>query len=421
MTHRIPRRRWLAGSALAALTGPSCRDRDVPEDRNVATFWYSYGGHNRQILEGMVDDFNRSQGEHFIIPVFQGDYYESLAKLRVAIAAHVPPTISHVIGEVIPYLTQAGVLQELDPFKGDQDLDLVPALAQAGTWTDGEKQPLVALPFNRSTPIAYVNLDLFEREGLAAPRTWTEMRQVAAKLTRGDERFGLELPITWWFWVALQGQAGGSLVDPGGTPSLGGRAGEAAIEFLQAMVHEDRSMKLPTGRDSNAWEVTNQDFLSERVGMIWTSTAFLKYLEANASFRVLATPLPAGKRRSVPTGGTFFVMLKQAPKDEQRAGWEFLRWMMLPQQTRYWSEQTGYLPVCNAAVRELDREGYYEEHPNARVAYDQLEFAEPWPWSEDLFRIQREILQPRLESAVILGTDAQQLMAEARRLAEARR
>ena len=74
--------------------------------------------------------------------------------------------------------------------------------------------------------------------------------------------------------------------------------------------------------------------------------------------------------------------------------------------------------MCNAAVRELELEGYYRENPNARAAYDQLEFAEPWPWSEELFRIQREILQPRLESAVIVGTQAQTLMAEARRLAQ---
>jgi ABC-type glycerol-3-phosphate transport system substrate-binding protein len=91
--------------------------------------------------------------------------------------------------------------------------------------------------------------------------------------------------------AAIVGQAGGRVVEADGTVSLGGRAGEAAIRFWQALVTEDRSMKPPPGRDYNAWEQTNQDFLSGRTAMIWTSTAFLKYLEQNAAaVNVTLTP-----------------------------------------------------------------------------------------------------------------------------------
>jgi len=52
-----------------------------------------------------------------------------------------------------------------------------------------------------------------------------------------------------------------------------------------------------------------------------------------------------------------------------------------------------------------------------RVALEQLSVADPWPWSVDLFRIQREIVQPRLESAVIQGQNARAILSEARALA----
>ena len=57
------------------------------------------------------------------------------------------------------------------------------------------------------------------------------------------------------------------------------------------------------------------------------------------------------------------------------------------------------------------------QHPNHRVALDQLEVALAWPWSTELFRIQREVVEPRLEQAVLQGNDASVLLKEARALA----
>src|SRR6185369_5349481 len=107
---------------------------------------------------------------------------------------------------------------------------------------------------------------------------------------------------------------------------------------------------------------------------------------------------PAGVRRAVPTGGTFWIVLRGAPSAEKAAAVRFLRFMHEPTQVIEWSTRTGYIPVTRAAVRALEQRGYYAAHPNDRVALEQLSVAEPWPWSVDLFRIQREIVQPRRPS-----------------------
>ena len=65
----------------------------------------------------------------------------------------------------------------------------------------------------------------------------------------------------------------------------------------------------------------------------------------------------------------------------------------------------------------IERVGYSAKHPNDRVAVDQLGVAMPWPWSPDLFRVQQEIVQPRLESAVLSNKDARVLLDQARALA----
>jgi sn-glycerol 3-phosphate transport system substrate-binding protein len=427
VSERIGRRRVLGG-ALGAAVAAACPVlaagcRPSPRDaRALARLWFAYGGKNRETLERLVGRFNASQAAVRVEATFQGDYFEALAKLRTAIAARAAPAVSHVVGEVVPYLHEAGALEPLAGYPGAADLDLVPALAQSGTWLGGADRPLVALPFNRSTPIMYLNRTLLEQAGVAPPTTWQQLERAAAALTvrsldGATRRYGFECPISWWFWVALVQQGGGTVMEPDGTPTLGGEAGVRAIELWQRMVHDSRTMRPPPGRDYNAWEVTNQDFLEQRAAIIYTSTAFLRHLEGHARFPVLAMPLPGAERRAVPTGGTFFVMLRAAPAEEKRAGWELLRWMMAPEQTIEWATSTGYMPVARDAVLRLEQRGYYAAHPNDRVAMDQLGVAQPWPWAPPLFRVQRECVDPLLEEAVLVPRPAREVLAEARRRA----
>jgi sn-glycerol 3-phosphate transport system substrate-binding protein len=412
---RVSRRAWLAG--LAASLGPSaCGSRhDGPE----AALWYAYGGKNREVLLELVDRFHGRQSEHRVVPTYQGDYFELLAKLRTASHAGVVPAVTHVVGEVLPYLAEASALLPLADL-GVVDDDVVPALAQRGTFRGGGERPLFGLPFNRSTPIAYFNGETLAELDLAPPQTWDELVRFAKAATRGEgdmRRYGFGCPIDWWFWVALAGQAGGSVVDDAGTITLGGDAGEEALRLWQRLVHEERAMRPPPGRDYNAWQAVNADFLAKRTTMIWTSTAFLRYLEQNAKFPVIAAALPAKVRRAVPTGGTFFVVPRGAPQRALPAASAFLRFMAEPDQANHFATKTGYLPTSTSGVATLERAGHFASFPNDRVAIDQLGAAMSWPWSPRLFRVQREAVQPRLESAVLERRDAREVMAEAREAA----
>ncbi|HVY45338.1 MAG TPA: ABC transporter substrate-binding protein [Minicystis sp.] len=409
----------LAASFAALAVGPGCTPRD---DGSTASLWFAYGGKNREVLLELVAAFHASQDRHRIHATYQGDYFEALAKLRTAIAAGAAPTLTHVVGEVVPYLAEAGVLE---PLTGLADLTptLVPEIAQEGAYVNGGERPLVALPFNRSTPLAYVNGELFDRLGMAPPSTWDELRTVAARATvrRGSgevTRYGFACPIDWWFWIALVGQAGAAVVGPRGEPTLGGAAGVEALRFWQTLVRVDRTMKPPPGRDYNAWQAVHNDFLAGRAAMIWTSTAFLRYLEENASFPVRAAPLPKKVRAAVPVGGTMFVTPKGARPGPRAAAHAFLRFMMQPAQATTWAMKTGYIPVAKQSIADLTASGHYAAHPNDRVAIDQLAAAVPWPWAPTLFRIQRDAVQPRLEEAVLADRSAEDALADARRAAE---
>lgn len=423
----LARREFLRGigASFAAVAGGlgagACAEaeRDA-EGRTVVSLWFAYGGKNREELLALVDRWNASQRDVRVVPTYQGDYFEALAKLRTALAARAAPALTHVIGEVVPYLAEAGVLVALDRFGPASAFDLVPALAQEGAFQRGGERPLVGLPFNRSTPIAYLHGGVLKELGMAPPSTWEELRAFAkaATVRAGDgsvTRWGFVCPIDWWFWAALVGQAGGEVVEPDGRVTLGGDAGVKALRLWQTLVHEDRTMKPPPGRDYNSWQVANGDYLAGRAAMIWTSTAYLRYLESNARFEVVAAPLPRDVRAAVPIGGTLFVMPKGSAEPVQAAAHRFLAWMMAPEQANQWATRTGYMPVSRKGLELLRASGYYAEHPNDAVAVEQLRVAMPWPWSTELFRVQREAVQPRLEEAVLARRDAAAVLEDARR------
>lgn len=406
------------------LYAPACSDESpASDDTLTATFWYSYGGRNREVLEELLDRFHESQSRYRIEATFQGSYFEALAKLRLALVTGEQPTFAHVVGEVLPYLWDAGVLADLTEWAdGERPLDredLIPALTQDGYFDyAGRQVPLFALPFNRSTPILFYNQDIFAAAGLEPPETWDELRSVADALTVREDgattQWGFEVPIDWWFWIALLYQADGSLLSADHSkPRFADGPGVEALQLLVDMARSERTLKPPPGRDYNAWGQTNVDFLVGNVAMIWTSTAFLSYLTDNADFEVGAAFLPEYRRRGVPTGGTFFVMMSEGEPEAQEAAWAFMHFMMQPEQTAYWSRRTGYMPVSRRALELPEMRALYEADPNYRVALDQLEHAVAFPFAPALYTIQRRHIQPRLELPVLGLETSQESLSEA--------
>jgi len=412
-------RRWMAGTMVAVLL---CWAGPAAAQPIVAQFWYSFGGKNREVTEAHIKKFNESQSKYKIEGAFQGDYFQAMAKIRAASVTKTAPPIFHAVGEILPNLWQAGLLESLEPYaagpNGTDLADFLPGQSQNGyfDYLGKKPAPLFALPFFRSTPILYYNTEMLAAKGVKVPTTWDEFRAAAAKLTvrEGDDVkvYGFEVPVDWWFWYALLGEAGGSLLTPDGKRAAFKDRGGEALQFWVDLVQKDKVMKQPPGKDYSAWEVANTDFLNGRAAMIFTSTAFLNYMTENAKFKFGTAFLPGKVKQSVPTGGTYFVMLRDAPAPQKEAGWAFIKWMTDPAQTISLSKATGYMPIRTSAINSAEMQAFYKDNPNYKVALDQLRTAQKFPFSPALFEIQREVIQPNLEAPVLgLKTVAETMAA----------
>lgn len=151
-------------------------------------WWHSMEGALNDKVNEIATKFNASQSDYKIVPVYKGQYDESLAAGIAAFRAGNAPAILQVFevgtatmmnakGAIVPVakiMKDAG--EKFDPKA------YVPAVAGYYTSNKGE---MLSFPFNSSTTIMYYNKDAFKKAGLdpnKPPATWQEVAVDAAKL-----------------------------------------------------------------------------------------------------------------------------------------------------------------------------------------------------------------------------------------------
>src|SRR5687767_4673966 len=102
----------------------------------TAQFWYAFGGKNREVTEAHIKKFNESQSKYKIEGAFQGDYFQAMAKIRAASITKTAPPIFHAVGEILPQLWQAGLLESMESYangpNGTVLADFLPGQSQHG-------------------------------------------------------------------------------------------------------------------------------------------------------------------------------------------------------------------------------------------------------------------------------------------------
>ena len=140
-------------------------------------WWHSMGGALGEKVNELAGKFNASQKDYKVMPVYKGQYPESMTAAIAAFRAGNAPHILQVFevgtatmmaakGAIVPVakvMADAG-----EPFNPKAYLPSV-----AGYYTD-LKGNMLSLPFNSSTALFYTNNDALKKVGASAPKTWKE-------------------------------------------------------------------------------------------------------------------------------------------------------------------------------------------------------------------------------------------------------
>jgi len=342
-------------------------------------FWHAFSGSKNDLVEQMCKDFTAAHPNIEVVPTYQGDYWTEASKAQSAIAGGDAPDLLIMGADHVSIFASAdNMLADLKPYfqKSNMSTD---DLVQAFSWDYFVDNKLVALPFGRSTPVLYVNTDMLKEVGKEIPTTWDELHDVCKALIKkeGNEqtRYGMAMGYDTWYWFMIVAQAGGQFINTErtGLGCVDDGTMATGFKFWQDL-HNDGSMFFGPVTDSDT--ACSQLFFDGKCGMYLSSVGGLKNVEKNAEgkFNMKLAYVPKGKVQVVPTGGCSIGMMNSSKHKEE--AWEFLHWILTdPKGGATFCLGTGYLPYTKSMAESDAFKKYYASDPNAKTAYDQLQFA----------------------------------------------
>jgi sn-glycerol 3-phosphate transport system substrate-binding protein len=353
--------------------------------QTTVEFWHAMTGKNGEMVQAICDQFNASQKDYKVVPVYKGSYSDTMNAGIAAFRAGQPPAIIQVyeVGTATMMAAKNAIkpvyqLMAENNMKWDPKI-YIPTIRSYYSTSDGR---MLSMPFNSSTAVMYYNKDAFRKAGLdpeKPPATWPEFFEVAKKLKASGMEGGFTT--NWISWIQLENFSAWHNL-PFGTRSNGFDGLDTKLVF-NSPIHvrhfqniydlSKTGVFIYGGRENKA----NPLFTSGRVGMHFESIGGYGNMKATCKFDFGVARLPyypdvPGAPQNSIIGGASLWVFNGKSKAEYKAVAEFFNFISQPETQAFWHMNTGYLPITQAAYDLTKSKGYYKDNPGLEVAIKQL-------------------------------------------------
>ncbi|MEO0070364.1 MAG: ABC transporter substrate-binding protein [candidate division WOR-3 bacterium] len=341
-------------------------------------FWHAMGGESQKTLKEMVAKFEKENPDIHIELVGMGNYDALAQKLLGAVAVQNPPTIAQMYENWTTQLYAAGEREFLEDFikgpnvlKEEELKDIYPGLLENNRW-EGR---LLTLPFNKSVPVYYYNVELLKAVGYDSfPRTWSEFKKMCGRVVKRDARgevkvYGSANGTDIWIFGSMLFQNGGRFLDKeDGTPEFNSDVGVEVLQFQVDLVLKDSVQAPVTGRNPM------DDFLMGKIATLTGSSTWRAPIVDKETFLVGMAPIPIWEKPAAIIYGTNIGMFKRATREEKEAAWRFIKWFIAPEQQVEWSLGTWYVPIHRECLEHPKMKERLTKTPGLKAAYEQMEY-----------------------------------------------
>ena len=348
------------------------------------TFWHAMGGQLGETVNQIAEDFNASQSDYVLTPVYKGSYEETLTAGIAAFRAGEQPDILQVFdagaATVIGAKGATIPVQELLTANG-VDFDINDYISGVRYFYADADDQMIGMPFNSSSPIMYYNVDALEAAGVTPPKTWEEFQTVTAPALK--EAGYIPLSQSHLPWIFTE-----NFMSRHNLPFATNANGYEGTD-TQILVNNDAIKAHFTAvsdwKDNGffewygtGWGDNAKPFEEGKVA-IWlgSSGSFGGLLQKDLPFEFSATFLPYWEAVTTePTqtfiGGAALFAMAGKSADENKATAEFFKYLTAPETQYYWHKETGYVPITEAAYETAKADGHYDRFPAAEVGIQQL-------------------------------------------------
>jgi len=376
-------------------------------------FWHAMGGQLGERTDAFATTFNGMQDRCVVNSVYQGNYTETMTTAIAAFRAGEQPHIVQVFEVGTATMMAAeGAVYPVHRLMADQGIEFdegayIPAVISYYSDTDGN---LLSLPFNSSTPVMWVNLDLFAANDLEIPTTWDQVIDAARVLK--DAGVASPLGFGWQSWTMIENFSAWHDIEIGTLENgFAGAGTELTIDNPAVVAHVQRLADMVAeglfvygGRRGDS----RPQFVNGEAAMWINSSAYFGGFVADIQdFAFTQVPMPldtslrAEPQNSIIGGATLWTLAGHADAEYACAA-RFLDFLSGAEQQADWAQATGYVPITNAAAALMEDRGFFAENPGTDVAIGQLSRNVPTPNSRGLrfgnFVQIRDVINEELEA-----------------------
>ncbi|MBC8748978.1 MULTISPECIES: sn-glycerol-3-phosphate ABC transporter substrate-binding protein UgpB [Paraburkholderia] len=361
-------------------------------------FWHAMEAALGERLNDIANDFNKSQSDYEIVPVFKGTYDQTLAAGIAAYRSGNAPAILQVyeVGTATMMQAKKAIVPVTQVFKSagvplDQKA-FVPTIASY--YSDSKTGELISMPFNSSTPVLYYNKDAFKKAGLdpnQPPKTWAELRADAQKLKASGMSCGYSSG--WQSWIQLENYSAWHAA-PFASRNNGFDGMDAQLEFNKPLQVAHIQFLQNMAKDGTFTYVGRKDepvskFYSGDCGIITNSSGSLATIKKYAKFSFGTGMMPyddsvKGAPQNAIIGGASLWVLSGKDPAVYKGVAKFLAYLATAPVAAKWHQDTGYLPVTTAAYDLTRQQGFYDKNPGSDTAIRQMLNKPPLPFTKGL-------------------------------------
>ena len=380
-------------------------------------WWHALGGELAKKIEKITDDFNATQADYKVVPVYKGTYTEVMTGAIAAFRAKQPPHIVQVfeVGTATMMAAKGAVYPVYELMKdSNEPFDPKAYLSAIVGYYSDTKGNMLSFPFNSSTPVFYYNKDLFKKAGLdpeSAPKTWPEVEAAGKKLQAAGVPCGLTTE--WPSWVHVENLSAWHNV-PIATEANGFGGISAKLEIngpvqVNHLAHLADWQKTKLFDYGGRGDSAKPKFFSQECGMTIASSGARLGIQTNLKADLGVAMMPywpdvkGAPQNSIIGGATLWVLKGQKTEDYKGVA-KFFAYLSKPEVQAWWHQQTGYLPITQAAYALSKEQGYYAKNPGAEIAVQQMTLHPPTENSKGLrlgnFVQIRNVIEEEVEAAL---------------------
>ncbi len=358
-------------------------------------WWHAMGGTNGERVNKIANDFNATQSEYKVVPVYKGNYTETMTAAVAAFRAKKQPHIVQVfeVGTATMMAAKGAVYPIEDVMKdAGEPFDkskYVPGVISYYQASDGK---LLSMPFNSSTPVLWYNKDAFKKAGIdKVPATWDEMDAAADKLVASGMKCGYSFG--WQSWVMIENYSTWHN-QPIGSKENGFAGTDTELTFNSAAL-KSRIQKIADGQKTGRFVYGGRrgdsmpSFTNGDCGMWMNSSAYYGSIKTQAKFAYGQAMLPldtdvAEKPQNSIIGGATLWVLKGHDQGDYKGVAQFMTYLSTAPVQAWWHQETGYVGITMEATKLSEEQGFYKKNPGTDTAAKQLSLNPPTPNSRGL-------------------------------------